>query len=518
MAITRTTIALEKILNEIPKGSYVSLSQLAKQAGFSNPGKTGRENVRKNSLFEKVLKEKNLKIVKNAGVNFDAKTFMSVEEFKEFFKANPKRDFELIKALEGRTTFEGGPWTGTVVRDSRKKLNLKSHLYENISRKAILADAPTLMPDAFKQYQNKKLSYGDLRQKVLNKRQEVKITPEKREIYKETKREARKLWGPEEREASRLYQKAARDRIGILKGAVPTPNYGSQFFKTDSVWFDLYRTALLNEGREIPKGSKTTIFKSAVPSEHSVPAVRGAILTDTFTNKPLTYDNFVEFINKNKPGGKNFNEMVAEFEKKQFINQLPELRVALNKLLHPELDPVSGRTVPGEIHHTMGRKANAYDISFAPRSANKLEGSARKVFNSSWKNVSKLPTGTAEERATRFGLQRNTLTNYVKGMEGVEGIAYGIKPGGAIRGEALEFKPWITKLIDTTKDLTKQQKLAYLSKIYTEPEFKPVMEETMNEVAGRKICRDGCFIKVGKQRPGLLQKTLQNYRCRSSAY
>ena len=30
----RSTIALQKILKEIPEGSYVSLSQLAKQAGF----------------------------------------------------------------------------------------------------------------------------------------------------------------------------------------------------------------------------------------------------------------------------------------------------------------------------------------------------------------------------------------------------------------------------------------------------------------------------------------------------
>jgi hypothetical protein len=455
---TPLTIALQKILNAIPKGSYVSLAQIADQAGYSNPSKTGRGNVEKNPLFKKVLKEKNLKIVKNAGIKFDAKTYMPVEEFKEFFKANPKRDFELVESLKGRTTFNGGPWTKTVVSEARKKLNLKSQLYENLSRKAILADAPALMPEAFKQYQNKQLSYGDLKQKVVNKRQAIQVTPEQTEIIKAKNREKRKLWGPEKKEAARLAQKAARDQRAILMGAVPTPNYGSQFFKTDSVWFDLYRTALLNEKREIPKGSKTTIFKSAVPTQHSVPAVRGAVLIDTFTNKPLTYDNFVEFINKNKPGGKNFNEMVAEFEKKQFINQRPGLRASLNKLLHPEFDPYSGRTVPGEIHHTLGRTANAYDISFAPRSANKLEGSARKVFNSSWKNISKL-----KDTSKKFSMQRKALTDYVTKMEGVEGIAYGIKPGGKIRGAPLDFKPWITQLINATKDLTKKQKLDYCS-------------------------------------------------------
>jgi len=54
--------------------------------------------------------------------------------------------------------------------------------------------------------------------------------------------------------------------------------------------------------------------------------------------------------------------------------------------------------------------------------------------------------------------------------------------------------------------------LEYLSKIYTEPEVRSVFDETMNEVAGRKICRDGCFIKVGKNNPGLLQRTLQDLR------
>jgi hypothetical protein len=249
VAWTKQTIALQKILKEIPKGSFISLAQIAKQAGFSNPGKSGRGNVKKNPLFKKVLKEKNFKIVENAGINFNAKTYMSVEEFKEFFKANPKRDFELVEALKGRTTFNGGPWTRTVVLEARKKLKVKSQLYENISRKAILADAPTLMPDAFKQYQNKKLSYGDLKQKVKNKRQQVKITPEKKEEIKTRIREKRKLWGPEEKEASRLSQKAARDRIAILRGAIPTADYNTQFFNKDSVWFDLYRTATLNEGK-----------------------------------------------------------------------------------------------------------------------------------------------------------------------------------------------------------------------------------------------------------------------------
>ena len=40
-------------------------------------------------------------------------------------------------------------------------------------------------------------------------------------------------------------------------------------------------------------------------------------------------------------------------------------------------------------------------------------------------------------------------------------------------------------------------------------EIRKVFEDTMNEEAGRKICRDGCFIKVGKNNPGLLQRTLQ---------
>ena len=456
---TPQTISLQKILKEIPKGSYISLAQIAEQAGYARPVDVGSMNVKKHPLFEKALKEKNLKVVKNAGLNFDVKTYLPPEEFKKIVEANPQRDFKLIETLKGKTTAAGLPWDRSSIYSMRNKLNIPSHLWENISRKNILADAPTLMPDAFKQYQNKKLSYKDLRRKILKKRQMIKITPEKREIYKEARRTKWSQRTPEEIEAERLAQKSFRDRRVILKGAIPTATYKTQFFTKDSVWFNLYQTAFLNEGKEIPKGSKTTIFKSAIPTKHTVEAIRNAKLIDTFTDKPLTYDNFVEFINKNKPGGKNFNEMAAEFEKQQFISQRPELRASLSyKLLHPELDPYATRIVPGEIHHTLGRRANAYDISFAPRTANRLEGTARRVFDSTWKNASKI-----EDTSKKFSMQRKALTDYVTKMEGVEGVTYGIKPGGKIRGAALDFKSWITQLINATKDLTKQQKLDYCS-------------------------------------------------------
>ena len=454
---TPTTIALQEILKKIPEGSYISLAQIAKQAGFKSPGDQGATVLKKNELFQKVLKEKKFKIVKNAGINFNAKTYLPAEEFKQILKANPQRDFELVKTLEGRTTVEGLPWDRSHVQVMRRKLKIPSqHLrvYENISRKAILADAPTLVPDPFKQYQNKKISYKDLRQKVLNKRQAIKVTPEKKEIYKETKRVKWSQRTLEEREAERLVQKAGRDRRAIQRGAMPTASYKTQFFPKDSVWFNLYQTATLNEGKEIPKGSKTTIFKSAIPAKHTVDAIRTAKLTDTLTGKTLTYDNFVEFIDKNKPGGKNFKEMVAEFEKKQFISQRPELRASLNRVLHAELDPYSARIHPGEVHHTLGRRANAYDISFAPRTANRLEGNARRVFDSSWKNISKI-----EDTSKKFSMQRKALTDYVTKMEGVEGITYGIKPGGQIRGAALDFKPWVTRLLESVNGLTNKQKI-----------------------------------------------------------
>ena len=451
---TPTTIALQEILKKIPEGSYISLAQIAKQAGFKSPGDQGSAVLKKNEFFQKVLKEKKFKIVKNAGINFNAKTYLPAEEFKQILKANPQRDFELVKTLEGRTTVEGIPWKREHVQVMRRKLKIPSQLYENISRKAILADAPTLVPDLFKQYQNKKLSYKDLRQKVLNKRQAIKVTPEKKEIYKEAKRVKWSQRTFEEREAERLVQKAGRDRRAILRGAMPTATYKTQFFPKDSVWFNLYETATSNEGREIPKGSKTTIFKSTIPAKHTVDAIRTAKLTDTLTGKTLTYDNFVEFIDKNKPGGKNFKEMVAEFEKKQFISQRPELRASLNRVLHPEVDPYSARIHPGEVHHALGRRANAYDISFAPRTANRLEGNARRVFDSSWKNISKI-----EDTSKKFSMQRKALTDYVTKMEGVEGITYGIKPGGQIRGAALDFKPWVTRLLESVNGLTNKQKI-----------------------------------------------------------
>ena len=451
------TIALEKVLREIPEGSYISLAQIAKQAGYKNPSDSAGQ-LMDNSLFKRILGEKKFRIVENAGINFNAETYLPPEEFKQILKNNPQRDFELVKTLKGRTTVGGDPWNRSHIQVMRGKLKIPSQLYENISPKAILADAKILAPDLLKQYQNKKLSYNDLEQRVRRRRRERKITVEQTEKWKETRRLKHSKRTFEQKEADRLKNKAIKDLVAIQKGAVPTASYGTKFFKKDAVWFNLYETALLNEGKTIPKGSKTTIFKSAIPAKHATEAVRGATLIDTLTGKTLTYDNFVEFIDKNKPGGKDFNGMVAEFEKKQFIAQRPELRAALNKVLHPELDAYGHRIVPGEIHHTLGRRANAYDISFSPRTANRLEGNARRTFDSSWKNISKLPTGTAKERKIRFGLQKKALTNYTTKMEGTEGIAYGIKPGGKIRGGALDFKPWVTRLLKDVNDLTNSQK------------------------------------------------------------
>ena len=42
-----------------------------------------------------------------------------------------------------------------------------------------------------------------------------------------------------------------------------------------------------------------------------------------------------------------------------------------------------------------------------------------------------------------------------------------------------------------------------------DPKEQKILEDTVNEIAGRKICKDGCFIKVQKANPGLMQKVMQ---------
>ena len=53
--------------------------------------------------------------------------------------------------------------------------------------------------------------------------------------------------------------------------------------------------------------------------------------------------------------------------------------------------------------------------------------------------------------------------------------------------------------------------MAAIEALYSEEdiEFRKKLDDTFNEAAGRKICREGCFIKVAKNNPGLFKKAIQ---------
>ena len=97
----------------------------------------------------------------------------------------------------------------------------------------------------------------------------------------------------------------------------------------------------------------------------------------------LTYDNFIEHIDKNqKRYGMSSKDILTEYDKKIFIHDNPELRYIFNKKMYKTYDPtnLASRRLhsPFHIHHTVGRGKNAFNVQFAEGPLNLKESYSRK--------------------------------------------------------------------------------------------------------------------------------------------
>ena len=168
-------------------------------------------------------------------------------------------------------------------------------------------------------------------------------------------------------------------------------------------WQDLVENALRHQtflkGRK-GTGLKESHIKFLNPEEarsSSVSAGKEVKLIDTNvidpkTGKPkiLTYDNFLKHADDNvKLYGMNSKDILAEYEKKRFIQTDPELRDILNKKTSSRYNStsVSSRAVfsPTHIHHTAGRGKNVFNVQLGIGIENMKENAFNSVFRKEFK-------------------------------------------------------------------------------------------------------------------------------------
>ena len=168
-------------------------------------------------------------------------------------------------------------------------------------------------------------------------------------------------------------------------------------------WQDLVENALRHQtflkGRK-GTGLKESHIKFLNPEEarsSSISAGKEVKLIDTNvidpkTGKPkiLTYDNFLKHADDNvKLYGMNSKDILAEYEKKRFIQTDPELRDILNKKTSSRYDPtsVSSRAVfsPTHIHHTAGRGKNVFNVQLGIGIENMKENAFNSIFRKEFK-------------------------------------------------------------------------------------------------------------------------------------
>ena len=498
------TSLLDQHLKNIPEGSLVSVKKIAKEIGYSNP-----DSVEDHPLIKEAKAGKGkFTVVAQAGENFDAETYLPDDEFKKLFNENPMKDRDFLKVIKDRTTLLGTKLNYANVVEKRLRLNIPSVVATQLSKEVILADAEKLIPEEYQKYKNNELLYGRLKKKVLNKRgaltQRQRLGLDDPIKYEEFKEGRRKRY-QENKPYLREREKIRRRKQAAKMYRIPSPR-GGDFFAKDAVWLNLYDTARMKLNRQIDPKAKTTTFADVYPNSTRLNIINGTRLNSGVKDSTgreilISRDGNLkgtmavdEFIDKYKPGDLTFDQTVAEFEKRQFISDKPELRAQLNKALG---QPEYGLRGPSEVHHPRTRRINAYEVEAAPTPSNRAEADALKKFNASWNNISKLPKNDPR----RFGMQRKIHKDWITELSGIEGIRSTVRPGkGPLRGSQLDFQKWLESLLG--ESLSEQETIR----------LQPILEKAINRQSqtefGREACADGCFIKTTKENPGLVRRAL----------
>ena len=336
------TPLLDQHLKNIPEGSLVSVKKIAKEIGYSNP-----DSVEDHPLIKEAKAGKGkFTVVAQAGENFDAETYLPDDEFKKLFNESPMKDREFLKVIKDRTTLLGAKLNYGNVVEKRLRLNIPSVVATQLSKEVILADAEKLIPEEYQKYKKNELLYGSLKKKVLNKRgaltQRQRLGLDDPIKYEEFKEGRRKRY-QENKPYLREREKIRRRKQAAKMYRIPSPR-GGDFFAKDAVWLNLYDTARMNLNRQIDPKAKTTTFADVYPNSTRLNIINGTRLNSGVKDSTgreilISRDGLKgtmavdEFIDKYKPGDLTFDQTVAEFEKRQFISDKPELRAQLNKAL-----------------------------------------------------------------------------------------------------------------------------------------------------------------------------------------
>ena len=341
-----------------------------------------------------MIKKRKLKLVYQAGADFDYETFLDDDDFKQLFKENPMSDREFAQFLKDNdyTTVSGKEWSRGSVTERRGNLKLKTPLYFDTripnTPKEVKKYAKENMPDLYKQYKAGKIDLESLKSKVQTKRYYTKkrteMTPQEHEKFL---KRARKYHAdlPESKKAElkeKSHLRRTEEAAELGRKPIPRPKHWTK----DAIWMDLVETARKNQGKVLNDTHMTTRYKNPKQIKRKWGNLDDTLkikLVDNATGTTLTYDNFEKFIDTNKPGGMTFKEMGNQYEIKKFINENPKVKYALQEVIWPGEKPANFK-IPGHMHHLAGRVNNTYKVSFAPASANLAERDLKRTFNAMW--------------------------------------------------------------------------------------------------------------------------------------
>ena len=386
-------------LQSLPDGSAIKLYELADKLDVDP------------DVVKTALKKPEI-IKKNITTTSYGPDFLDNKKFKELYKDFKGTDKQFAEHLNTQTKYKsatGGPFSSRSIETRRRKLNLKSKnpnpfVVEGISNKQVLSEAKRLGVET------KGVSLKELRRKTAQRRgdeihrMKMKTDPKYVERYRKYKEvsDARIKANPELLEKKKEQQRAWA-RKNRPYGGIPHTKSPKGY-----LWRDLVDNAIRYQYGRLPdshikfKNPKQK-FPTSAPKTEAVELIDTNVLDKKGKPKVITYDNVLEHINDNQRRyGMSSKDVLNEYEKKIFIQQNPELRDQLNRKMYKAYDPSSprGRAVfsPGHIHHTAGRGQNAFNIQFAPGTANLRENALRTKFKKDWQVATTLSDKKAVTR------------------------------------------------------------------------------------------------------------------------
>jgi len=372
-------------LQSLPDGSAIKLYELADKLDVD-------PDAVKTALKKPEIIKKNITLT-SYGVDY-----LDNKKFKELFKDFKGSDRQFAEYLNTQTKYKSAtrdPFSSYGIEERRRRLNLKSKnpnpfMAEGISDKQVLSEAKRL------DVNTKGVSLKELRRKTAQRRgdeahrMKMKIDPEyveRQRKYKQATQERIKA------DPELLEKKKEQQRAWARKNR---PYGGIHHTKSPQgyLWRDLMDNATRYQYGRLPEShikfkNPNQKFPTSAPKTEAVELIDTNVLDKKEKPKVITYDNVLEHIDDNQRRyGMSSKDILNEYEKKIFIQQNPELRDQLNRKMYKAYDPSSPRQravfSPGHIHHTAGRGQNAFNVQFAPGTANMRENALRTKFKKDW--------------------------------------------------------------------------------------------------------------------------------------